>query len=86
MVQEGRGLDFTHTIPNTDWILDRKRASLVPELKGVCVTAVGGDVSTPLGVRIREFWTAYFEATGAAFVPDRYRRNFTEFHNLLCAQ
>ena len=86
MIQEADGLNFTRPrgIPDAEWIIAQKNAELLPSLSNVCVSVVGPDVSTSIGVQTRAFWGAYFRAAGAIFSNDRYRRTMRQFDSLLC--
>lgn len=46
---------------------------LIPNLKGVCVLAIGPDPTTPRGIHVRDFWIEYFKVAGASLTPARYR-------------
>ena len=59
-------------LPDSSWIITQKEQGLVPSLDSVCVSVVGADASTAQGVKVREFWNAYFRAAGARFSPARY--------------
>jgi hypothetical protein len=85
MIQEGRSLNFQRVVPGKAWIEEQHKSGLIPALAGVCVTAVGPDTSTRVAVSTRQFWASYFEAAGASFSPDRYRRTMYEFQSVLCS-
>jgi len=61
-------------IKDAIWIERQRTMGLIPDLRGVCVVAVGGEVTTPRGVLVQRFWTAYFQAAGAAFSVQNYRQ------------
>jgi hypothetical protein len=86
MVQEAGDLNFTRIsgIPREEWLEKQGAAQLLPDLSNICVTAIGPDTSTKLGVDTRQFWERYFNATGARFARDRYRRTAEQFDALLC--
>jgi hypothetical protein len=50
----------------------------------VCVAVIGADASTPHGVRLRRFWTEYFEAAGVAISAAGYRYDVTPGAPLPC--
>ncbi len=61
-------------VKNADWIEQQRRLGLIPDLRGVCIAAIGGEIATPRGVAVQKFWTAYFTAAGAQFRAENYRR------------
>ena len=86
MIQAGNGVSFVKTINrHSSQINELKAGKRVPELGGLCVTVVGADASTVQGVKIREFWEAYFNAAGADFSIDRYRHSVAHVESLFCA-
>lgn len=66
------------------WIAAQKQAGLVPPLDQVCVSVVGADASTSHGVKIREFWSDYFQTAGARFSPNRYMHSASSPAVLRC--
>jgi len=77
--------DMLHSTPDLDmerrggikdaaWIERQRSSGLIPDLRGVCIVAVGAEVTTPRGVSAQRFWTAYFKAAGAAFSTQNYRQ------------
>lgn len=86
MIQSTPGLRFESVagIPGAEWIARQKHEGLVPQLDGVCVAVIGADASTPHGVRLRRFWTDYFEAAGVAISPAAYRYDVTPGAALPC--
>lgn len=65
-------------------VAQQKADSTLPDLQGVCISAVGPDPSTKHGIGVRDFWKAYFEAAGADFSVDRYRQIITHSGLLRC--
>jgi len=61
-------------IKDATWIERQRSMGLIPDLGGVCIVAVGGEVTTPRGVSVQRFWTAYFQAAGAEFSVQNYRQ------------
>jgi hypothetical protein len=86
MLQSTPGLRFESVagIPGNEWIARQKQEGLVPQLDGVCVAVIGADASTPHGVRLRQFWTDYFEAAGVTISPAGYRYDVTPGAPLPC--
>lgn len=60
-------------IPNAAWIEKQRINGLLPDLRGVCVVAVGAEVGTAQGVALKTFWMRYLEASGARVNADNYR-------------
>jgi hypothetical protein len=56
-----------------EWLSERQRQGLLPDLAGSCVMVVGGDRSTAIGARVFRFWLNYFAAAGAELKPGNYR-------------
>ena len=78
MRQVGRGLNFEKPIGDPKQILERlKREGMLPELRGVEVSALGVDtrgIEESHWRRVRTFWTEFFKAAGAdlkAYNPTR---------------
>lgn len=71
-------------VPDSVWIAEQKSKNALPNLSGTCVVVVGADASTPHGLRVRDFWIAYFAATGAQFRPEKYSYQVTSPENLAC--
>ena len=66
-------------------IADRQAKGLVPDLRGVCVEVVGADVTTERRSAVREFWTRYFAAAGAAMPAENYRNLVTSAREIGCS-
>jgi len=77
--------DMLHSTPDLDmqrrggvkdaaWIEQQRKLGLIPDLRGVCIAAIGAEIVTPRGVAVQKFWTAYFTAAGAQFRAENYRR------------
>ena len=56
-----------------EWLQEKKRQGLLPDLARACVVVVGGDRSTEAGARVFRFWQEYFSAAGAELKPSNYR-------------
>ena len=79
MIQSAHGIEMSRPdgTPPADWIAAQRRRGLIPRLDGACIIVIGADATSPQGVRVREFWTRYFEAAGARLPPDHYRLIWT---------
>lgn len=75
MLQSTGEMDFERAggIPSGSWISARQAEGRLPDLRGVCVFAVGADVVSRRGVAAREFWRAYFAASGGRMGESGYR-------------
>ena len=71
-------------IPDDVWIQSLKGAGRLPDLSGLCVFAVGGDVASDRGARVRSFWLDYLRSSGAVFGPEQYRRMVSSASELRC--
>lgn len=71
-------------IPDAAWIEGQKRQGTLPALNGACIAAVGVDASTAHGVRVRDFWNAYFRAAGARIENHRWRHVVADVAPVLC--
>lgn len=83
-VNGGLCIERPGTVPANGWIQNQQEQGILPDLSGVCMAAVGADPSTPHGVRVRQFWQDYFQATGASFDIQRYRNSVTQPATLRC--
>jgi hypothetical protein len=72
-------------IPDGSWVDKRRVAGLLPDLRGVCVFAVGGDVRSSRGGATRRFWGQYFAATGARYADANYRNMVSEAREIGCS-
>jgi hypothetical protein len=82
MIEQSKRYDFTGenlTAARIDQIINQERsAGRVPDLRGVDVCVVGagasptGGLATERLLAIRQFWLAYFQATGAHLPKERY--------------
>lgn len=79
MLQSAHGIEMSRVdgTPSVEWIVTQHERGLLPHLDDACVLVVGADPTGPRGVRVREFWTRYFEAAGARLPPDHYRLIWT---------
>jgi hypothetical protein len=86
MIQDSAGIKFDQKggVPGTSWIKERRDGHGLPLLTRVCVSVVGADASTKQGIAVRDFWRAYFDATGAELSNERYRQTVTEVSTLIC--
>jgi len=71
-------------VPGNSWIDQRKSDGRLPDLRGICVFAVGADPLSPTGTKVRRFWEHYFRATGATFGPANYRSMVADPAELRC--
>ncbi|MGH7638189.1 MAG: hypothetical protein ACREOK_11110 [Gemmatimonadaceae bacterium] len=67
-----------------DWLRERKRQGLLPDLARACVVVIGGDRSTESGVRAFRFWQDYFAAAGAELKSSNYRYTAMGGRRLRC--
>lgn len=74
MLQSSGGIEMegARRMPSAGWIQARRAAGTIPDLRGICIVVVGADASTPAGVAVKQFWSAYFRAAGATFHPHNY--------------
>jgi hypothetical protein len=77
-------MERTDGVPDSGWVARQKEASLIPSLDSVCVSVVGAVASTPQGVKVREFWSSWFQQAGANFSPDRYVHSASTPAGLRC--
>ncbi len=61
-------------VKDAAWIEQQRKMGLIPDLRGICIAAVGGETSTPRGVSVQKFWIGYFRAAGAQFRVENYRQ------------
>jgi hypothetical protein len=75
MLQSSSGIEMDHLkrMPQASWVDAQKNLGLIPKLSGACVVVVGADATTRDGVKVRDFWQAYFTAAGANLSPTNYR-------------
>lgn len=59
-------------MPSADWVATRDRQGRLPDLGGACVMVVGARTDTRHGQRVKDFWSEYFEATGAELLDRSY--------------
>lgn len=71
-------------IPDSTWIAQRAADGRLPDLRGVCVFAVGGDVRSARGVQARTFWRRYFSAAGARYSDENYRNLVSDAAEVRC--
>ena len=72
-------------IPDSAWIARRQAEGRLPDLRGVCLFAVGADVSSARGARARTFWRAYLSAAGARFPDGNYRNMVSDPAEVRCS-
>lgn len=75
MLQSSNGIEMEHLkrMPQAGWVEAQKKLGLIPKLSGACIVVVGADATTREGVKVRNFWQAYFAATGSNLSPVNYR-------------
>ncbi len=59
-------------MPPADWVERERAEGTLPDLDGLCVVVIGARVDTDAGQRVKAFWDAYFEATGATLLDENY--------------
>ena len=84
MLQWTPDLKLEHDLPPKGWVADHQRRGLIPDLKNVCVVAVGPDITTDHGVGVRRFWEEYFTAAGAELRAENYRNSAESVAGLGC--
>jgi hypothetical protein len=84
MLQSTRDVNMERSVPDTTWVTDRLTKHLLPDLAGVCIVALGADVSTARGERLRQFWRAYFRAAGADYRDANFRNWAPDLSGLGC--
>lgn len=62
-------------VPDSGWIEARKVQHRIPDLKGVCVFAIGADVRSARGSAVRRFWRQYLHSAGATYDDSTNYRN-----------
>ena len=65
-------MEGARNMPAEDWVEARDRQGRLPDLEGACVMVVGARTDTRLGQRVKDFWSEYFEATGAELLDRNY--------------
>jgi hypothetical protein len=84
MLQSTPTLNFEppRPVPGLEWIERAKARRVIPNLKGVCVFAIGGVVSNDHGVLVRDFWERYVAAAGGSL--KQYSRTIPDVSVLGC--
>lgn len=74
MLQSNRVMDFERGNPvsRLGWVREADREGRLPGLNGVCVVVVGARTDTDHGQAVQQFWTEYFERTGATLLRSNY--------------
>jgi hypothetical protein len=85
MLHSSGPVDMERSIPDSAWIARRRAEGRLPDLRGVCVFAVGGDVGSARGARARAFWRAYFTAAGARYTDEHYRNMISDAAEIRCS-
>jgi hypothetical protein len=67
-----------------EWLREKKRQGLLPDLARACVVVIGGDRSTESGARVYRFWQEYFAAAGAEMKSANYRYTAMGASGLRC--
>jgi hypothetical protein len=78
-MENGRGASAAE-----EWLRERKRQDLLPDLARACIVVVGGDRSTETGARAFRFWQQYFAAAGAELKSSNYRYSAMGGRGLRC--
>ena len=65
-------MEGARNMPSEDWVETRGSQGRLPDLGGACVMVVGARTDTRLGQRVKDFWSEYFEATGAELLDRNY--------------
>lgn len=86
MLQSANGIEMQSLarMPAPGWVARQQAAGTLPKLGGVCVVVIGADPTTSAGLAVREFWSGYFRAAGAALRPENYRFLITEADAIGC--
>lgn len=84
MLQSTHDLNMERAVPDTGWVVQHAAERLLPDLSGVCIVAIGPDVSNDRGQRVLRFWRAYFHAAGADFRDSNYRNWASDASTLGC--
>lgn len=84
MLQWTPDLQLERAMPERNWVADHQRRGLIPDLRNVCVIAVGPDATTDHGVAVRRFWEEYFTAAGAVLRAENYRNSAEAVTELGC--
>lgn len=84
MLQWTPELELERALPPRGWVADHQRRGLLPDLRNVCVIAIGPDVTTDHGVAVRRFWKEYFTAAGAVLRDENYLNSAESLTGLGC--
>jgi hypothetical protein len=71
-------------VPGSEWIAARKAEGRLPDLRGVCVFAVGADVASRRGAQARAFWGEFMRQSGAVMPERAYRSLVTKAAEVGC--
>lgn len=74
MLQVNREMNMEGLVrmPPRNWVSRADAAGTLPDLTDLCVVVMGARVDTHAAQRVKEFWTEYFEATGAILHEHNY--------------
>lgn len=88
MLQANPTLDFEqpNRQPPLEWIDHAAAEDELPDLSGLCVVVVGARTDTGKGQAVKEFWTRYFEATGAILRGQNYTLRPVELPEAPCGR
>ena len=75
MLQSAHGIEMSRAagVPDAAWVEAQRASGLLPRLDGTCVAVVGADATSAEGIAVRDFWSAYFDASGATLPDGNYR-------------
>ena len=59
-------------MPADNWIRQQAEQGTLPDLTGLCVYVVGAREDNRVSQIVKEFWTEYFEVTGATLADQNY--------------
>ena len=87
MLQSNRTIDMEGLVrmPPDGWIATETANGTLPDLSGLCVFVVGARVDTEASQIVKDFWTEYFEATGAILDGRSYTLRPVELPEHPCA-
>ena len=78
-------LNLERALPPPSWLSQKASEGLIPSLAGVCLVAIGPNVSTHRGVAVRGFWQEYARAAGTEFRTENYRHTASSAGGLGCS-
>ena len=74
MLQANRvmNLEGLTRLPADNWVRTQDSLGTLPDLTGLCVLVVGARKDTRISQVVKDFWTEYFEVTGAILFDQNY--------------